>query len=114
MMAWGHDCSSWDDSVDHALREKFNNQGVPDESFVMTTWHENEPLHEVFFYARMCAFHPTIPLPILTILDIRQAARKSAILALHEAEGAGLLEDAFEDPRQLPLKDRIKILMRTK
>ena len=114
MMAWGQDCVSWDDSVDHANLRKFGFQDMPDDHFVMTTWHENEPLHEVFFHARCCAFHPTISLPHLTILDIRERARESEILALHRAESAGLLEDAFQDPNYLPFKDRLKILLRTR
>src|SRR5215467_8233133 len=48
MMAWGNDCSSWDDSVDIANLEQFNYENIPDERFVMTTWRENEPLAEVF------------------------------------------------------------------
>ena len=75
MMAWGQNCSSWDDSVDHANLEKFDYGDVPEEDFVMTTWHENEALCEVFFFARVCAFHPTIALPVLTILDIREEPR---------------------------------------
>ena len=112
MMAWGQNCSSWDDSVDHANLEKFDYGDVPEEDFVMTTWHENEALCEVFFFARVCAFHPTIALPVLTILDIREEPRESAILALHEAERCGLLEDVPEDPRSLPLRERFKILLR--
>ena len=112
MMAWGQNCSSWDDSVDHANLERFDYGDVPEEDFVMTTWHENEALCEVFFFARVCAFHPTIALPVLTILDIREEPRESAILALHEAERCGLLEDVPEDPRSLPLRERFKILLR--
>ena len=112
MMAWGRDCSTWDDSVDHAILAQFDYGDVPDDAFVMTTWHDNEPLHEVFFHARMCAFHPTIKMPLLTILDVREEARESEIFALHHAEKAGLLEDAREDSRYLPLGDRLKILMR--
>lgn len=114
MMAWGRECSSWDDSVDYATLRKFRDSEISDDDFVMTSWHEKEPLHEVFFFARMCAFHPTIQLPRLTILDIRDEARKSAIVSLYEAERAGLLEDAFEDPKNLSVIDRLKILMRTK
>ncbi len=62
MMAWGQDCSSWDNSVDYANREQFGLDEVPDDKFFITTWHEDEPLQNVFFFARMCAFHPTIPL----------------------------------------------------
>lgn len=113
MMAWGLDCSKWDDSVDRANLERFD-YDIPDEQFVMTTWHADEPLHEVFFFARMCAFHPTISLPTLTILDIRPESREASIRSLHEAESAGLLEDTFEDPRDLRFLDRLKILMRMK
>ena len=114
MMAWGRDCTSWDDSVDYAMHRKAGYADVSDDNFVVTTWHDGEPLHEVFFFARMCAFHPEIALPTLTIVDIRAEARKVAVLALHEAESAGLLEDAFENPRNLSLVDRLKILMRTR
>lgn len=112
MMAWGRGCSSWDDSVDHAMLRKAGYAEISDDHFVMTTWHEDEPLHEVFFFARMCAFHPEIALPTLTIVDIRAEARETAILALHEAESAGLLEDAFENPRHLSFAQRLKILLK--
>lgn len=112
MMAWGRDCSSWDDSVDHANLARFDYGDVPDDEFVMTTWHDKEPLHEVFFHARMCAFHPTIEMPLLTILDVREDARESAILALHQAVKSGLLDDTRDDPRYLPIWERMKILMK--
>lgn len=112
MMAWGQECSAWDDSVDYANLEQFNYGEIPDEEFVMTSWHEDEPLNEVFFFARMCAFHPTIDLPLLTILDIRKEARETAILSLHEAESSGLLDNILDDPRDLPFRERLKILLR--
>ncbi len=96
MMAWGRNCSSWDDSVDHAVLEKFNYQDIPEDDFVMTTWHDHEPLSGAFFFARLCAFHPTIEMPLLTIVDIRDQAREPAILALHRAEGAGLLKTLWK------------------
>jgi hypothetical protein len=52
MMAWGIDCSSWDDSVDIAALEADDYADVPDERFVMTTWHKNETLSEVFDFAK--------------------------------------------------------------
>lgn len=113
MMAWGQECSKWDDSVDWANLEMFD-YDVPDEQFVMTTWHEDEPLHEVFFFARMCACHPTTALPTLTILDIRSESREASILALHKAESAGLLDDTFEDPKRLSFFERLKIFVRMK
>ena len=57
MMAWGKECSSWDDSVDWANIEKFDFSDIPDEFFVMTTWHENESVEEVFWFAKNCTYH---------------------------------------------------------
>ncbi|TMM50345.1 DUF7684 family protein [Qipengyuania marisflavi] len=111
MMAWGEKCVTWDDSVDHAKLRRFEYGEVPDERFVMTTWHENEPLCEVFFHARLCAFHPTVPLPVLTIVDITSEPREEAIRALHLAEKSELLEDVPEDPRQLPFRERLRNLL---
>ena len=43
MMAWGKDCSKWDDSVDFANLEQHDFGDIPDNNFVMTTWHEADP-----------------------------------------------------------------------
>ena len=55
MMAWGPNCSSWDDSVDWSNIEEFNFEDIPEDRFVITTWHENDPLDEVFWIAGFCA-----------------------------------------------------------
>lgn len=52
MHAWGLKCTEWDDSVDHANLEKFYYKDIPDEARVMTTWHENQTLKEVFRFAK--------------------------------------------------------------
>jgi hypothetical protein len=70
MMAWGLNCSSWDDSVDVANCEQWNFGDIPDEAFVMTTWHESEPMDEVFFFARHAAFHSTVSIENVLILHI--------------------------------------------
>jgi hypothetical protein len=70
MMAWGKKCSSWDDSVDLAILKKFNYGDIPDDNFVMTTWHEDEPLKEVFWYAKNNAVHHTIEVENTLLLHI--------------------------------------------
>jgi len=52
MLAWGRECSSWDDSVDYANLNAFNYSDTPTARFVMTTWHENETLSEVFDFVK--------------------------------------------------------------
>ncbi len=73
MMAWGRECSSWDDSVDLANLEEFSYGEIPDEAFVMTTWHESEPLEEVFWFAKNVAFHTESELENTLILHIGES-----------------------------------------
>ena len=54
MMAWGPNCSSWDDSVDYAVLKALEFREIPDERFVMTTWHEDQPLEEALFFCEFC------------------------------------------------------------
>jgi hypothetical protein len=46
----GFNCSSWDDSVDLAYLATDENYDPPDETFVMTSWHENESAEEIIFF----------------------------------------------------------------
>lgn len=111
MMAWGIDCSSWDDSVDYALLSRYENQEIPDDRFVMTTWHEEEPLSEVFFYCLMCAFHPTIELSRATILHIAPSERREDLLAIYNREKAELTMESADLPSHAPLTRWIKRLL---
>ncbi len=110
MMAWGINCSSWDDSVDHANLRRFDYDfdKIPDEEFVLTTWHNDEPMSEVFFYCLMCAFHPTIELPLVTILHIAKNERREEVLKIYHQEKRVL---AIEEE---PAKYKIHWLSRLK
>ena len=58
MMAWGRKCGDWDTSVDLANLAMFDYGEIPDDDFVVTTWHENESLQETFWFSEQCAMHP--------------------------------------------------------
>ncbi len=81
MMAWGYDCSSWDDAVDVANLEEFNFENVPEANFVLTTWHKNEALKEVFCFAKNNASHPVVELRGTLILHISETSREHELLA---------------------------------
>jgi hypothetical protein len=66
MLAWGRDCSSWDDSVDLANLQAFDFGDIPPNEFVMTTWHEEDSLAEVFQFAKQ---HATPMSPEVAIVD---------------------------------------------
>ena len=55
MLAWGNECSSWDVAVDMANIEAFAFGDIPEDRFVMTTWHANESLSDVFEFAKLAA-----------------------------------------------------------
>ena len=86
MMAWGHDCSRWDDSVDWADLERFGFGDIPPEHFVMTTWHVGQTLEEVFDYAKRHALlaYDDAELKSLLVLDIGNRERQAEIEKLYE------------------------------
>jgi hypothetical protein len=70
MMAWGEGCSSWDDSVDFANLRQFDFGEIPDDHFVMTTWHDKEPIEEAFRFAQFCATHPNVNLDLTLLIHV--------------------------------------------
>ena len=53
----GFKCSSWDDSIDLAYLETDPELATSDDSFVMTTWHQDESIDDVaFFFANCVSF----------------------------------------------------------
>ena len=86
MMAWGVECSSWDDSVDYATLSLHDFKDIPPESFVMTTWHEDDPLEEAFWYALFVGnlTYGDKLLDLTLILDIGDKERGAELLALFD------------------------------
>ncbi len=70
MMAWGLKCSLWDDSVDYANIDAYNNKEIPSNKLVITTWHENEALEEVFWYSKNNAVHSEVDILNTIIIHI--------------------------------------------
>jgi len=85
MMAWGRACSTWDDSVDWANIDQWGAGPIPESELVVTTWHDDEPLEEVFCFAKSVAQHACIDLVDTIILDISTASRRGELLGLYEA-----------------------------
>jgi len=73
MMAWGRECSTWDDSVDWANIGQYGSGPIPEAAHVVTTCHDGEPLADVFRFAKTVAQHACIDLVDTIILDISTA-----------------------------------------
>ncbi len=83
MMAWGVNCSVWDDTVDHATRKFYDPREIPDEGFVLTTWHTDDPLEHVFWYAQTLGKwgYDEQEFDLTLILDIGHKERGAELLA---------------------------------
>lgn len=83
MLAWGKDCSSWDDTVDEANLERFDYGDIPDEEAVITTWHEDEDLEEVFWFAKRRAKHPVLDLNDTVLIHICDVEKRGELEELY-------------------------------
>lgn len=80
MSVWGDDCETWHDRVDLANLSAFDFGDIPDDAFVLTTWHAHEPLTEALWFAVNCAEHPMVALDQTIIIHISAEARKAELL----------------------------------
>ena len=79
-IAWGTDCEAWHDDVDEALLVAFDFKEIPDDRHIMTTWHNDKPLSEAFWFAGFCALHPTVDLDQTLVVHIAPEEREAEIL----------------------------------
>ena len=80
MMAWGQNCSLWDDSVDAANIEAFNFKEIPEDRFVITTWHDDSPLSDAFFFCKRLAVNPAVELPQAILLHVAPSGNEGRML----------------------------------
>nr|WP_010546126.1 hypothetical protein [Sphingomonas elodea] len=83
-IAWGTDCEAWHDSIDCANLEKFDYGEIPDERFILTTWHDNEPLSEALWFAGQCASHPDVSIKGTVLLHLAENQQEKRILQAFE------------------------------
>jgi hypothetical protein len=80
LMAWGEACEAWHDAVDHANLAAHGEAEVTDETLIMTTWHDREPLAETLWFAARTAFHPVARLRHTLIIHIAPEPRRDELL----------------------------------
>ena len=84
-VAWGRECEKWHDAVDWAVLETFDYGDIPDDNFVMTTWHAEEQLSEALWFAGNCAFHPHVELKQTVLLHVANEANEDGMTANYAA-----------------------------
>jgi hypothetical protein len=81
VMAWGRDCELWHDGVDECTLAEFGFGDIPAERDVMTTWHDSEPLRDVFRFCAHSATHPAVELARTIIVHIAHQPDEARLLA---------------------------------
>lgn len=98
MMAHGDDCSLWNDSLDWAILTAYKFGGIPEDKFVMTSWHEDQNLEEVFFFAiNSLPFYPLIKHTV--ILDVADTSRDEELLRVFSSVKQEIDEENKIDER---------------
>jgi hypothetical protein len=82
-IAWGVECEAWHDTVDWTVLEAFDFGDIPDNRFVMTTWHDKEPLSDALWFAGNSAWHPDIDLEGTVIVHVARDERRATMLELY-------------------------------
>lgn len=80
LLAWGVDCAAWHDAIDDAADEALDYAEPTPEQALISTWHEDEELEEVFWFARHRAHHPA-RLTRTLIVHIAAQGQPEALLA---------------------------------
>jgi len=84
-LAWGSESEAWHDAVDAANYELFESKSIPDERLIVTTWHDDEPLSEVFLFAKKNAFHPEVELQRTVLLHVSHVPQERKFLGEYAA-----------------------------
>ena len=84
-MSWGIDNETWHDQIDDSMHLKFGFDPVPDDHFIMTTWHAD--LEETFWFAQFCAnfSYDDLELPNTLLIHVADASSPEAMLARFES-----------------------------
>ena len=84
VMAWGKECEKFHDIVDTTSLER-HNYDVPVDAFIMTTWHSDETLENVFWYAQFCAdfSYDEVELRDALLVHISRIDREAEYLELY-------------------------------
>ncbi|WP_431259067.1 DUF7684 family protein [Roseateles chitinivorans] len=84
-MAWGVNASSWDDAIDWAAIARTDLVQVSEGPLILTSWHDDETLSEVFDFAIRCASHPAEPLDELIVVHVAHAPDPERIQAVYRS-----------------------------
>ena len=82
-LAWGLDCSLWDDAVDWAFLDYHGYGDYPEDKFVMTSWHDDETLEETVHFAKHCTTYSDVKLDDILVLDFTGRERGDYIAMLY-------------------------------
>ncbi len=86
---WGSGCKRVHDIIDEIDSYTSNDSGSPEDSVIMTTWHDNEPLDEVIeFFLNLTDPHPYY----------EETLKSSIAISIGSAEWFSIIRNALKNP----------------
>ncbi len=90
-VCWGPDCERVHDIIDEMVSYQANDFGVPQESFVMTTWHDSEPLREALWFFLVNSWPDE---------HYHDSTHVGLAISIGSSAWAAEIEEALGDPRE--------------
>ena len=85
-VCWGVDCKEWHDAIDDANIDQFPEQDIPDQAFIMTSWHDDETINEALWFAKYCARSEHFDMRETVILHHGHIDRENELIELFKAQ----------------------------
>jgi hypothetical protein len=90
LVCWGPGCERVHDVIDQMVSRPGNDFGVPNESCIMTTWHDSEPLDEAIWFFLVSAWPDD---------HYVESTRAALAISVGSPEWASAISSALEDVR---------------
>ena len=84
LLAWGPDCSLWDDVMDESTVMRQISGELPEDHLIVTTWHDEDTLAEFLAHCKHHSDHPDLDLRRTLLLHIGAEPRELALLRSYE------------------------------
>jgi hypothetical protein len=90
-VCWGPDCERVHDIIDEMLSDPDNDYGVPDDSCIMTTWHDSEPLRDALSFFLVNSWPDQ---------HFQDSSRVALAISVGSLSWAAEIAEALDHPRQ--------------
>jgi hypothetical protein len=90
-VCWGRDCKRVHDIIDEIAAHPDNDFGVPEDSCIMTTWHDSEPLRDALWFFLLNSSPDE---------HYEKSTHSALAISVGSSEWTAEIAEALDNPRQ--------------